>query len=381
VPSIEWFEAIAMDSKERMLLALNREKPDRLPVTVHQWQKYHLDVYMQGMTDLQACAACGLDAQIQYPLEVGQFWLDDFTRFNTAKWRDVATVVSADPDHRLIEHEVTTPEGTLTCRVAGNRQTSWVTDFLIKQDDDIYLIEKYMPVPPLDVADVAWRYDEVGGQGILRGTVWGDQAGCWQHAACLHDITALIFATFEKPEWVHELMRILLAKKLCFIETMKGAKFDLVETGGGAASSTLISPAIHAEYCLPYDRAMHDALHSLGFKTAYHTCGGTVGIEEYIVGNGTDASETLAPPSVGGNQEPWEFKKKVGNRIALIGGIDQHSTLTRQTPEQIRAKVHELFDKVGYEGGLICSASDHFFETPPENIVAFANAAKECVYG
>ncbi|MCC6127118.1 MAG: hypothetical protein IT426_19325 [Pirellulales bacterium] len=369
-----------MNSKDRMLLAINKEKPDRLPATVHQWQKYHLDMYMQGMTDLEACVACGLDAQIQYPLEAGQFWLSDFARFNTRQWRDVPTVTSDDPDHRIIDHEVTTPEGTLSYRIAGNRQTSWVDDFLIKRDEDIHLIEKYLPVPPLDIEDVAAKYDEVGDQGILRGTVWGDQAGCWQHAACLYDITQLIFATFERPDWVHELLKILLSKKLRFIETMKGARFDLIETGGGAASSTLISPDIHAKFCLPYDRIMHDALHLLGFKTAYHTCGGTLGIEECIIDNRTDVSETLAPPSVGGNQEPWDFKNKVGNRIAFIGGIDQHNTLTIQPHAHIRAKVHELFEKVGYEGGFICSASDHFFETPPENIVAFANAARECIY-
>jgi uroporphyrinogen decarboxylase len=369
-----------MNSKERMLCAINREKPDRLPVTVHQWQQYHLDTYMNGMTDLEACVHCGLDAQIQYPLEVGQFWLSDHSRFNTPQWRDAAKVVCDDPDNRLIEHEVTTPEGTLTYKIAGNRQTTWVNEFMIKNDDDIYLIDKYMPVPGIDLKDIEKKYAEVGDNGILRGSVWGDQAGCWQHAGCLFDITALIIATFEKPDWVQALMEILLKKKLRFIESMKGAKFDLIETGGGASSSTLISPALHKKFCLPYDRIMHEALHSLGFKTTYHTCGGTIGIEDLIIENQTDVSETLAPPSVGGNQEPWLFKKKVGSRIALIGGIDQHSTLTTGTHAQIRAKVHELFEKVGYDGGLICSASDHFFETPVENIVAFADAAKECTY-
>ena len=43
-----------MNSKERLMLALNKEKPDRLPVTVHQWQGYHLDVYMGGISDLEA---------------------------------------------------------------------------------------------------------------------------------------------------------------------------------------------------------------------------------------------------------------------------------------------------------------------------------------
>ena len=31
----------------------------------------------------------------------------------------------------------------------------------------------------------------------------------------------------------------------------------------------------------------------------YHTCGGTLGIEDSIVRNGADASETLAPISIG----------------------------------------------------------------------------------
>ena len=112
------------------------------------------------------------------------------------------------------------------------------------------------------------------------------------------------------PGWVHVLMEILLDKKLEFVESMKGAKFDLVETGGGSASSTLVSPDLHKEFCLPYDRKLHDALHSLGFKITYHTCGGTYGIEEHIVANGTDCSETLAPVSIGGNQEPWGAQRK-----------------------------------------------------------------------
>jgi len=371
-----------MTSRERLLLALNREKPDRLPASLHQWQPYHLEKHMGGATDLEAFRRVGLDAQIQYFEEMAQFWVvdADFRRLNTRNWRDEAKVISSDPDARLVHHTITTPEGKLTYKTAGDRKTTWITEYLIKRDEDIRLIDRYMPVPRLDLAPVARKYEEVGDAGILRGFVWGDQGGCWQHAACLYDIQALIVATFDKPGWVHELLRILLDKKLQFIESMKGARFDLVETGGGSASSTLVSPALHREFCLPYDRRMHDALHDMGFKAVYHTCGGTLGIEEMIVANGADASETLAPVSIGGNQEPWELKAKLGQRLALIGGLDQHGTLTVGSPEDIRRAVRRLFETVGQDGGYICSASDHFFETPVENLVTFARAAAECVY-
>jgi hypothetical protein len=365
-----------------MMCALRGEKPDRLPVTVHQWQGYHLETYLRGATPLQAFQQFGMDAAIQYFEDMGQFWLvnAEFAKFSTSQWRDEVTVVSADPDNRVYYHTIHTPEGQLSYKTAGDRKTTWITEYLVKHDEDLGLIRKYMPVPLLDPVPLARVYDEVGDQGIVRGFVWGDQAGCWQHAACLMDVTDLMLRAMDMPEWVHEFLQILLEKKLRFIEGMKGAKFDVVETGGGAASSTVISPGLHREFCLPYDRQLHDALHGLGFTVSYHTCGGTLGIEDLIVRNGTDASETLAPPSIGGNQEPWDVKRKVGDRIALIGGFDQHSVLTCGTAEEIAAQVRLLFEKVGYDGGYILSCADHFFDTPPENLAAYAKAALACEY-
>ena len=48
-----------MTSKERMMHALRREVPDRLPATVHQWQPYHLDRYLGGMTPLEKFRVVG----------------------------------------------------------------------------------------------------------------------------------------------------------------------------------------------------------------------------------------------------------------------------------------------------------------------------------
>jgi len=294
--------------------------------------------------------------------------------------RSPPVVLNSDPDNRIVHHTIHTPERTLAYRTAGDRKTTWITEYLVKHDEDIDLIRRYMPVPRLDLEPIRVLYDGVGDRGVLRGFVWGDQVGCWQHACCLMDVSALILRTRDRPDWVHEFLGILLEKKLRFIESMKGAKFDLVETGGGAASSTVISPTLHAEFCLPYDRQIHDALHGLGFRVTYHTCGGTLGIEEHIVANGCDVSETLAPPSIGGNQEPWDFARKVAGRIALIGGVDQFNVVTTGSGEMIRAKVHELFETVGAKGGYVCSLSDHFFDTPLENLQMFAAAARECAY-
>ncbi len=364
-----------MSPRERLMRALGREKPDRLPVTVHQWQHYHLVRYMGGVDELEAMRAMGMDAAVQH-------WVrgEELPGGSSPQWRERERVVREDAEGQERLHEIHTPEGDLGYRTASDGATTWITEYLIQRDEDVELIRKYMPVPRLDPAPVVALHDRVGDAGILRGFVWGAQAGCWQHACCLMAPTDLILRTFDDPGRVHELLKILLEKKLSYIESMAGAPYDLVETGGGSASTTLISPSIHREFCLPYDRIMHDALHRLGFRTTYHTCGGTRGIEEMIVENGTDASETLAGRSIGGNSEPWELKERTGDRLALIGGMDQSNVLTRGSPERIREEVRTLFERVGGDGGYVLSCSDHFFDTPPENLRVYAEAARECVY-
>ena len=104
-------------------------------------------------------------------------------------------------------------------------------------------------------------------------------------------------------------------------------------------------------------------------------------ILDLIIENETDASETLSPPGIGGNiTEPEQVRHRFAGRVAMIGGMDQHNILTAGTKEQIRREVHRLFEGFGRDGGYIMSAADHFFDAPVENLVAFAEAAKECTY-
>ena len=126
---------------------------------------------------------------------------------------------------------------------------------------------------------------------------------------------------------------------------------------------------------------MHDALHRAGQRAAYHTCGGMMHLLDIILENGTDASETLSPPGVGGNiTEPNRVRERFTGRVAMIGGMDQFNVLGTGGSGEIQREVQRLFDGFGKDGGYICSASDHFFEAPVENLKAFADAARHCRY-
>ena len=107
-------------------------------------------------------------------------------------------------------------------------------------------------------------------------------------------------------------------------------------------------------------------------------------LTDCILENGCDVFETLAPTGVGGDiatDADGEFVvSKLRPKLSLIGGMDQFNILTSGTKEQITEETRRLFRVFGKDGGYICSASDHFFDAPPENLKAFADAAKQCVY-
>lgn len=371
-----------MTSKERLMRALNRETPDRMPATVHQWQKYHLDTYLGGIDDITAFRQFGLDAAVPCFEGMGVVALaGDGGTVEFPDWRDRATLIKDDPDEHIVHHVVDTPGGQLTYKTCGNRMTTWTTEYLIKHPEDVDILAKYMPIPRINPQPVSALYDRLGDAGILRGFVWGDQAGCWQHACCLYGEQEMIYAAIDDPAWVHRFLSALLEKKLRFIEeSLAGAKFDLIETGGGSASSTVISPKMHEEFCTPYDRKMHDALHRCGHRAVYHTCGGMMPLLDLIVANGCDASETLSCPEIGGDvRDIGEVKRRIGDKVALIGGLNQFQILTSGTPRQVKDEVHRLFRQAG-PGGYICSVCDHFFDAPVENLKAYGEAVKDCVY-
>lgn len=364
-----------MTSRERMLTALEHKKPDRLPVTIHQWQPYHLKTYMHGMSDIEANKACGLDASITVYEELPMV---------SGDWR-VESRTEQKSGYYVTHYTIQTPEGILTTSEGTSPMTTWVIEHLIKREEDIHLLRKYRPVPKLNKKKVWETYDALGDGGILRTFICGKQGGCWQDACELFGVENMIFATYDDPDWVEEFLDILLKQKQEYIEeNLRGLPFDLVETGGGAASNTVISHDIHERFCLPYDVRMHDMIHEVGFKTVYHTCGGMTRITDLLVQNHCDVSETLSPGGVGGDINSEEAARKLYGEmhpyVTLIGGMDQINLLEKGTKQQIEEEVRKLFECYGRDGGYIMSACDHFFTAPPENLKIFAQAAGNYKY-
>lgn len=361
-----------MTGKERLIAALDQKCPDRLPVTTHHIIESFLDKYMDGCTNEQFFAQMGLDPIIWPVSQV-------YTKDQGESWRMEKEAI-ADPEYyteRLFYH---TPTKTLTEIHKYVDRTIWRGEHLLKEKKDIEIMERYWPVPRVDKKAIRRVADE-NPNCLIRGTVFCfAQPGCWQELCSLYGVEYMIMETFDDPEWVKEALAIVRNKKLEWADGLLGCPFDVLETGGGDASTTVISPTIFDEFVAPYDAPVIKRLQEVGQRVVYHTCGGMMPILERLADMGPNALETFTPIGMGGDADLAEAKRRIGDRVCMIGGFDQFHYFNGCTPEDTRRYVRKCFEEAGEGGGFILSPSDHFFDADPELIKAFADEASRCRY-
>jgi|WetSurMetagenome_2_1015567.scaffolds.fasta_scaffold00484_9 uroporphyrinogen decarboxylase len=385
-----------MTSKERFLKALRREVPDRLPVTTHHLMPSFLKNCLNGIGEQQFFDLFGLDpirwvvtsranslkGEFYDPLHTALGFLEA-RRICSGDWQIRIEDVPGRTDDTK-RFCIVTPARTLSMVLRSNEHTTWVEEHLIKEKSDIEIIAKYVTFPGCDTDEVNRIAAEFGQRGLIRGHIlcfdgFG-QPGCWQDFACLYGIENLIYSTFDDPGWVHAFLEVLKERKKHFIRSLKGAKYDILELGGGDASTTVISPDIFEEFVMPYDSELIAEAHEAGQRIVYHTCGGMMPILEAIASMKPDAMETFTPPGMGGDARLSEAKSRIGDKVCLIGGFDQFHFFNGCSPSQTRQEVRRCFSEAGGNGGYILSASDHFFQAEPELIRAYAEEASSCNY-
>ncbi|HUU26560.1 MAG TPA: uroporphyrinogen decarboxylase family protein [archaeon] len=385
-----------MTSRERLLAALERKIPDRLPATTHHVMPSFLDKYMDGAGSLEFFDRFDLDA-ITWTVphrpdpEAGEYYdpcqgkpgFLESRRISTDNWR-VEWEEIPHPEFKTTRYRFVTPKGTLSMVIQADRHTAWVSEKLIKEKSDIDLIAGYATAPKCDVEGVNRVAGKFGERGILRGhiccfDVFG-QPGTWQDACCLAGTQRLIMETFDDPAWVHELLKILQRRKKIFAASLAGARYDILELGGGSASSTVISPDIFERFVAPYDSEIIALAHQAGQRIVYHICGGIMPLLENLAAMKPDAIETFTPPSMGADTDLKEAKRKVGDKVCMIGGFDQGHYFKGCQPGETRREVRRCFDEAGEGGGYILCPSDHFFDADLPLLEAYADEAKACRY-
>ncbi len=360
-----------------MMTALGNGRPDRLPCQVHGWMHYYLRTYLGGMDEWQAYAKFGMDVAIYVSPRY------TYRDADLTKWEQTHIDLGVDSNgNRCWAETIRTPKGDLHHKGAWNEITGWTTEYLIKDLADFELWNEFFPVPTgIDFAPIQEVKDRLGDKGIIRSHPFSPGQGSpWQSFCTLFGTEQAIMLGLDEPATLHHILDGIVRKTLRVTEMWEGIPSDIVEVGGGAGCSTVISPDFYREFGLPYDQRQNGLLHAVGLKVVNHFCGGLMPMLELVIESGADGLETMTPPGMGGDCDFREASRRVGEKLFFIGGFDQQAGFERGTPEKARELVFQCFEATKDHAGYICCPSDHFFHGDPACLQAFADAAKECVY-
>lgn len=152
---------------------------------------------------------------------------------------------------------------------------------------------------------------------------------------------------------------------------------DAVLISSAFAGGGFISPKMYAEYVLPYEQRLADAIRACDVPVYTHTCGKIGDRLDLMEQTHTMGIDTLDPHPLG-NVELADAKDGVGQRMFLKGNMNSVSILEYTTKEEVIAEASERIT-IGKPGGgyILSSACSIAPRVEPWKIELFTPLAEE----
>ncbi len=379
-----------MNSRERLLTALNHHEPDRIP----------FDLGSVQVTGIHAAAYRGLRAALGLP-DVEPSLCDSIQQL-------------ARPDEDLIARLGVDVRGlfprnshnwNVREEPAGDAwlyHDEWGITHQRPRPDGLYYSIVRVPLgrPDLTPAAIeAHPWPDMGDPeriAGLRELALGYRAA--GYAVTLKDPFAGIFEMGQRIVGMQELLMMmaldpalagvlfdrLLALKLAFWEMALPALGDLVDVvtyadDYGTQQSQLISPAMFREQLKPRLKTLFARIKQLAphTKQFFHSCGNVRPLIPDYIAIGTDILNPVHVRAAG--MEPAALKRDFGRDLVFWGGgVDTQDVLPHGTPQAVKDDVRRNIDALAPGGGYVFNPVHNIQpDVPPQNILAMWEALQE----
>ena len=146
----------------------------------------------------------------------------------------------------------------------------------------------------------------------------------------------------------------------------------------GTQRGELFRPELFAELFAPNFKRINDWIHqSTGAKTFYHSCGSNRALLPIFVEMGVDIFNPVQVTAR--NMAAAELAREFAGKLVFWGGgADTQSTLPHGTPEEVVAQALERCRTFGPDGGFVFNPIHNVqAKTPPRNLAAMLDAVHE----
>jgi len=353
-----------MNSRQRILAAVAHRQPDRVPIA--------------------ACFAPEVRQRLREHLGLGE---RDFV-----EWlgQDLVSIAPAFP---APASPLCYADPTIEVTDEGLYLDIWRVPFRpVRAGGQVYM--ELAGRPPLancpgadELASFPWpeagTWDYSGIPVALAGSAdkatLGHSRGFFEIAHFLRGMDNFLADLALQPDFACRLMdhiiEYLLERSRRMLEAGGGA-YTVFEYNDDVASQRglFISPAMWRRYVQPRAARFCELARQFGAKLRYHCCGSVRAILDDLIEIGVDILNPVQPLAAG--MDPFELKRRFGDRLTFDGGIDIQQLLPRASPAEVRAHTRRMIDVVGRGGGYILGPSHAIqSDTPLENIIAMIDEA------
>ena len=365
-----------MNSRERILTALECRTPDRMPISTYELVGYNSKAFENNDPSYR-----NLMNVIREKTDCICMWNphSNATFLESSATVDMEVEEYAEEDSTINKKILHTPKGDLaqTTKIINGIHTTWQTEHWCKNIKDIEkaLSVSYEPLE-YDFSDFPRIKDEVGDNGIIMASISGPLV----LAADLMKFEEFTVWAMTETEHFAGTVNIMHERVMENLKRMlENNVVDLYRICGPEyATPPYLPPDFFKRFVLPYVSEMVDLIHKKGAKVRLHCHGRIRQVLDMILETGSDGIDPCeAPPD--GDITLSEVKKRVGKKMCIFGNI-QLKLLERGTKTDIENTVKECMASAKENGGYVIMPTAAPINTPlsrktEENYLHYINTA------
>ena len=175
-----------------------------------------------------------------------------------------------------------------------------------------------------------------------------------------------------EPELVTELLEYCTDISCQFIRLMAQTGCDMVSNGDSPAGPEMVSPEMYEMFALPWEKIVVDEAHKCKLPYTLHICGNTETILDLMLKTGTDAVELDYKTDV---QKAFNVTH---DKACFIGNIDPSGVIAMGNIDLVAKKTNELLEIYSKTNRFILNAGCAIpSNTPEENLRTMIRIARE----
>jgi|TARA_B100001964_G_scaffold127725_1_gene141285 hypothetical protein len=338
-----------------MLAAQRGERPDRVPVSP----------FGLGHLDPQSTIAAELIARTDPFLSAG---LGGNTFAGTA----VETTVQQVGDETVTQ--IQTPSGPLVQRYRRTDITGCMVEFPCKTAADV---EAYLAIPFVAAVPQVEGFLEqrarIGDDAILLAGI-GD-AICFPASILSPEDMCLL--SIDVPDLLRRCVQVAHERLMVYVEAACRGGVDAWRIVGGEYATEQLGPDGFDDLVKPWDTELVSLMHDHGALAYYHNHGYVDIYLETFADLGIDFLDPLEVPPYG-NVDLGEAHRRIGDRVCLVGGLDDMEVLETRDEATVRQMGRAHLESVGHESGFCLggTASGTYTEVAARNFVALVEESE-----